>query len=131
LSKLPTQLKWSIFVAALKALKYKQLPSKGGSARHFQRGNEDPVTFHQPHGNDTLKQGTLAMYMRFLDTDIDKFLAAVDGERKNEETLDERFRRTLLGNGSIISHCCECCNPVITSFDSGEIEMAELSHVCP
>jgi hypothetical protein len=132
LSKLPTQLKWKPFVAALKALKYEQLPSKGGSARHFQRGTEDPITFHEPHGGDTLKQGTLTEYLRKLDIDRAAFEKALSGSRSFDiDAEEERYRRTMLSNGSIVSNCLSCLNVVIESFLEEEVDAAEATHSCP
>jgi len=109
LSKLPTQLRWKLFVAAIKLLKYHELPSSGGSARHFQRGDEDPITFHEPHGNaPIIKQGTLTEYLRKLDISRDIFMKALAGsvEEESERISDEeRFRRTSLANGIIVSNC--------------------------
>ncbi len=76
MSKLPTQLKWAKFKCVLKAYGYDQLPGGKGSARNFykQQGDPDLVTFHEPHGNDTLRKGTLSEYLRKLKTDKDAFL---------------------------------------------------------
>ena len=75
MTKLPTQLKWSRFVCALKGLGYRELSSGSGSARTFYSETKDHVvTFHQPHGNDTLRQGTLASYIRKLEIDRSLFL---------------------------------------------------------
>jgi hypothetical protein len=117
-------------VAALKARRYKQLPSKDGSARHFRRDNEDPVTFHEPHGSSTIPQGTLGSYLRKLDLSVDDFLSAVNESSPAEESLEERFRRTLLGDGQTISHCCTCWQPVITALSLDEVSEAETNHIC-
>lgn len=131
LSKLPTQLKWNLFVGALKALGYKQLKSKGGSARHFQRGNEDPVTFHEPHGGDTLKQGTLTEYIRKLRIDRGIFEAALDGLASEKSSIEEEhYRRTILSNGTIVSNCLSCLNVVAESLSEEEVISAETSHSC-
>jgi hypothetical protein len=130
---LPTQLKWNLFVRALKTLKYKQLPSKGGSARHFRRGVEDPVTFHEPHGNDTLRQGTLTEYLRKLKISREEFdlaLAGLDAQRQ-ASVDEERFRRTSLPNGNIVSNCMTCFNLVADAPLEEIIIAAELEHVCP
>ncbi len=73
--KLPTQLTWRRFICILKALGYIQMDSTRGSARDFHNPNRIPdlVTFHEPHGNETLKQGTLSEYLRKLHLDRDDF----------------------------------------------------------
>lgn len=75
MAKLPTQLPWRKFVAILKSLGYTELPSKGGSARNFHNPQRIPelVTFHEPHGGDTLRQGTLSEYLRKLDLSREEF----------------------------------------------------------
>jgi hypothetical protein len=118
---LPTQLKWNLFVRALKTLKYKQLPSK------------DPVTFHEPHGNDTLRQGTLTEYLRKLKISREEFdlaLAGLDAQRQ-ASVDEERFRRTSLPNGNIVSNCMTCFNLVADAPLEEIIIAAELEHVCP
>lgn len=75
MGKLPTQLPWRRFVAILKSLGYQETKSKGGSARSFYNPERDPdlVTFHEPHGGDTIRQGTLSEYLRKLKLSRDDF----------------------------------------------------------
>jgi len=132
-SKLPTQLKWNLFVAALKTLGYEQLRSKGGSARHFQRGTEDPLTFHEPHGGDTLRQGTLTEYLRKLQIDREQFVSALEGgglESSQAGDQEENFRRTTKPDGRIVSNCMQCFQVVADSSLEEEVEIAEGSHIC-
>jgi hypothetical protein len=132
LSKLPTQLKWKLFVAAIKVLKYRQLPSSGGSARHFQRRNEDPVTVHEPHGKSGLKQGTLREYLRKLGVDRDAFMVALAGSVDDGATIgdEERFKRTSLANGVVVSNCLSCMN-VVAKGSEKDVIAAEATHSCP
>jgi len=76
-SALPAQLKWRDFVYVLKKLGYEECSSKGGSARNFKTsapGRPPIVTFHEPHGSSTLRQGTLREYIRKLEISRDDFL---------------------------------------------------------
>jgi hypothetical protein len=132
LSKLPTQLRWTDFVAAIKSLGYRKLPSPPGSARHFQRGDEDPLTFHEPHGKSHLKQGTLREYLRKLGIDRDGFMVALAGSAKDGEAIgdEERFRRTSLTNGIIVSNCLDCLQTVAKGIEK-DVTAAEAVHVCP
>ncbi len=59
----------------LKSLGYTELPPTRGSARSFYNPNRTPelVTFHEPHGGDTLRQGTLSEYLRKLNLSRDDF----------------------------------------------------------
>lgn len=113
-------------------LEYDELPSSGGSARHFQRGNDDPLTFHQPHGGKTLKQGTLTEYLRKLGIGRETFMAALAGAGVCSAVIagEERFRRTAIGNGVLVSHCLTCCDLVATGMEV-DISAAESSHACP
>jgi hypothetical protein len=131
LSKLPTQLRWKLFVGALDVLRYKELPPSPGAARHFQRGNEDPVTFHEPHGKP-LKQGTLSEYLRKLGIDRETFMAALAGTSEVAVIIanEESFRRTALANGVFASNCLNCCELVATGPEA-EVTAAEAAHVCP
>jgi predicted RNA binding protein YcfA (HicA-like mRNA interferase family) len=132
LSKLPTQLKWRQFVAVLKVLGYEQLRSKGGSARHFQRGTEDPVTFHEPHGSDTLRQGTLTEYLRKLGVTRDQFEAVLSGFGNpiGDQMDEERYRRTARPDGVIVSNCLLCFSVVAQSSSEDEVSAAEAAHSC-
>ncbi len=80
MSKLPTQLKWARFKCVLKRLGYVPFSSGGGSARTFLKSGGDPdlVTFHEPHGSDTIRQGTLTEYLRKLKIDRETFLGHLE-----------------------------------------------------
>jgi predicted RNA binding protein YcfA (HicA-like mRNA interferase family) len=131
-NKLPTQLKWPQFVRALTSLGFRQLPSKGGSARHFQRFSDKTIhTVHEPHGGDTLRLGTLTEYLRHMDISREKFLQALDGTVSiAEQTQEDRFRRTQDVDGTIISNCNQCLNLVIKSKIEDEVIAAERRHPC-
>jgi predicted RNA binding protein YcfA (HicA-like mRNA interferase family) len=79
-SELPRQLKWNDFVAAIKRLGYSLYDSKKGSARTFRSPTREPefVTFHEPHGSDPLRKGTLREYVRKLNLSRDEFLKLLD-----------------------------------------------------
>ena len=74
--KLPAQLSWRDFVCVLKYLGYSQYQSKPGAARVFRNEHRDPefVTFHEPHGKDPLRRGTLREYVNKLKLSRDQFL---------------------------------------------------------
>jgi predicted RNA binding protein YcfA (HicA-like mRNA interferase family) len=132
-TKLPTQLKWSDFVEVLKTLKCEQLRSKGGSARHFKRLRDGEIlTFHQPHGSDTLRQGTLSEYLRKLGITRDQFEDAlspvIDAVAAGE---DELYRRAIDSDGTIISNCARCFAVILKSTIEEEVLAAEMAHVCP
>jgi len=131
-SKLPTQLKWAQFVAALTNLQYKQLKSKGGSARHFQRLSDGAIlTFHEPHGGDTLRQGTLTEYLRHMDVSREEFIQALEGRTSlAAASEEERFKRVLDSDGTIISNCNECFARVMRSKIEEEVAAAEAGHPC-
>jgi predicted RNA binding protein YcfA (HicA-like mRNA interferase family) len=73
---LPHQLEWRRFVCVLRSLGYELAHSKRGAARTFHNPNAHPplVTFHEPHGGDTLRQGTLREYLRKLNLSPADFL---------------------------------------------------------
>jgi len=75
-SKLPPQLTWKKFVCVLEALGYEMMKSKRGSARSFYSKNRQPsvVTFHEPHGKDAIRDGTLREYIRKLQITREQFL---------------------------------------------------------
>jgi hypothetical protein len=56
------------------------MESNRGSARDFHNPNRIPVivTFHEPHGGDTIRQGTLCEYLRKLKIDRDHFMKLLD-----------------------------------------------------
>jgi len=78
---LPRQLSWREFVCVLTKLGYKQMKNKRGSARSFHSTMREPnlVTFHEPHGKDWIREGTLREYLRKLKLDRDEFLKLLQG----------------------------------------------------
>jgi len=78
-SKLP-QLSWRRFVCVLSKLGYKPAKAKRGSARSFVSSFRQPavVTFHEPHGKDTLPEGTLRAYLRKLNLNREEFLQLLE-----------------------------------------------------
>ncbi|MGH9698118.1 MAG: type II toxin-antitoxin system HicA family toxin [Candidatus Acidiferrales bacterium] len=73
---LPAQLKWGDFVRVVKKLGYEACKPKGGSARNFKNCQLSPpiVTFHEPHGSDPVRKGTLREYIRKLGITKERFL---------------------------------------------------------
>ena len=130
LSKLPTQLKWSIFKRALTNLGYTELRARGGSARHFRKGDGNPITFHEPHGNDTLRQGTLTEYLKKLGITRSEFEEAISGGIPRIAADEERYRHTSLPNGRIVSNCLKCFEVVAQASSQQELLEAEASHIC-
>jgi hypothetical protein len=129
--KLPTQLKWDLFTAALKRLGLKKLPNKRGAARHFQRLSDGEVfTFHEPHGNDTIRQGTLTEYLRKLNVTREELEAALYPSSQTSGA-DDLFKRTIEADGTIISNCTKCLNVVFRSKLAEEVAEAEAAHACP
>ncbi len=74
--KLPPQLAWRRFLCVLSKLGYKPAKSRRGSARALYSETRDPaiVTFHEPHGKDSLREGTLREYLRKLRLSKEQFL---------------------------------------------------------
>jgi predicted RNA binding protein YcfA (HicA-like mRNA interferase family) len=74
--KLPNQLPWRDFVRVLKQLGYDLFESKPGSARVFFCPTRSPdlVVFHEPHGKEPLREGTLPEYLRKLQISREQFL---------------------------------------------------------
>ena len=56
------------------------MKSSRGSARAFHSPSRDPdvVTFHEPHGKDSLREGTLREYLRKLKLSREEFLALLE-----------------------------------------------------
>jgi predicted RNA binding protein YcfA (HicA-like mRNA interferase family) len=73
---LPAQLSWREFLCVLNQLGYRQTKNKRGSARSFHNPQAHPpvVTFHEPHGKDTIRMGTLREYVNKLQITKEKFL---------------------------------------------------------
>jgi hypothetical protein len=113
-------------------LGYKELPPSPGSARHFQRGDEDPLTFHEPHNGKTLKQGTLTEYLRKLGIDRETFMGALAGVTQVDSVVaeEEKFRRTQITIGVLASNCLTCCELVATGSEE-EVSAKEATHACP
>jgi len=77
MAELPAQLTCREFLSVRVALGYEQMPSGRGSARSFRKKGSDPaeiVTFHQPHGKDTIRSGTLRAYIRNLGLAKEEFV---------------------------------------------------------
>ena len=64
----------------LELLGYEQMKNKRGSARSFQAKNRNPspVTFHEPHGKDPIREGTLRAYINKLKLSKEEFLELLD-----------------------------------------------------
>jgi len=75
-AKLPAQLTWREFLCVLSQLGYRQLKNKRGSARSFHNPQRQPpvVTFHEPHGSDPIRTGTLREYINKLLLTKERFL---------------------------------------------------------
>ncbi|MBZ5629689.1 MAG: type II toxin-antitoxin system HicA family toxin [Acidobacteriia bacterium] len=73
---LPAQLTWREFLCVLNQLGYRQLKNKRGSARSFHNPAREPkvVTFHEPHGKDSIRLGTLREYIEKLLLKKEEFL---------------------------------------------------------
>jgi hypothetical protein len=73
---LPAQLQWREFLCVLAQLDYKQLKNKRGSARSFYNPERDPpiVTFHEPHGKNPIRAGTLREYIGKLKLSKEDFV---------------------------------------------------------
>ena len=76
MSEFPNELTWRDFEHVLKKLGYEPCKSKAGSARTFTNPHRDPefVTFHEPHGKDRLRKGTLREYVRKLNLGREELL---------------------------------------------------------
>lgn len=77
MGEFPKHLAWRDFVLVLTQLGYE--PSKHkkrGSSRDFVNSEKDPsvVTFHEPHGKDTIPRGTLGLYVSKLKITKEKFI---------------------------------------------------------
>lgn len=132
MDKLPTQLRWSEFVAALKDLKYRPLKSKRGSARQFERISDGEIlTFHEPHGGNPLPTGTLSEYLRKLKISREKLEEALARSSSPVPAQDEeRFRRGVDAEGVITSNCMMCYAVVGQSRNEDEVRAAEDAHPC-
>jgi predicted RNA binding protein YcfA (HicA-like mRNA interferase family) len=77
MAEFPKHLGWREFCLVLKQLGYE--PSKHkkrGSARDFVNLERDPpvVTFHEPHGKDSIPRGTLGEYVTKLKLTKEEFV---------------------------------------------------------
>jgi predicted RNA binding protein YcfA (HicA-like mRNA interferase family) len=79
---LPSDLRWGDFVRVLSKLGYSLYENKRGSARTFHNPFAAPerqfVTFHEPHGSNRIRKGTLREYVSKLGLEHDNFLAFLD-----------------------------------------------------
>ena len=73
---LPAQLTWREFLCVLSQLGYRHLKNKRGSARSFHNPDREPpiVTFHEPHGKNPIRAGTLREYIEKLRLTKEEFL---------------------------------------------------------
>ena len=81
-SDLPRQLRWKDFVKVLQKLGYTLYKNKRGSARVFVNLNREPnfPTFHEPHGSDPLRKGTLREYIQKLKLTKEEFVGLLEGD---------------------------------------------------
>ncbi len=118
----------------MKNLGYVMLKAKGGSARQFQRLEDGVIaTVHEPHGNDTIRQGTLAMYLRNMEVTKEKFEAALLSRAPlatSEASPEERYKHVNDTDGSFVSLCNKCCEPIARSMVEDDLLIAEASHPC-
>jgi hypothetical protein len=131
--RLPPQLKWEPFVAALKKLGYRLYKSHPGSARTFVSDEREPseITFHEPHDANPIRLGTLREYLRKLKVDRDEFADLLYGNQAMKAVEDEeRFRRSLESSGHIVSNCTKCYEMVARSVIEAEVLAAEANHPC-
>lgn len=82
MTQLPAHLTWAQLLCITDKLGYQ--PSKHkkrGSSRDFINVDRDPpvVTFHEPHGNDTIRRGTMGLYIRKLKLEKPEFLRLLEG----------------------------------------------------
>ena len=131
MDKLPTQLRWSEFVRALKRRGLKQLKSKRGAARQFERASDGEIfTFHEPHGGGTIPPGTLSEYLRKLDLTREEFEVLLVGQSDQPAAEDERYKRSFQSDGTIVSNCLKCLDIVEKSKNEAEVIAAEAAHPC-
>ena len=133
MDRLPPQLKWGPFVAALEKLGYRLFKSHPGSARTFVSDKREPteITFHQPHDSNPIRLGTLSEYLRKLKVDRDAFADLLYGNQNVKAIEDEeKFRRSLESSGHIVSNCNKCYEIVARSMVEAEVLAAEAAHPC-
>ena len=135
MDKLPPQLKWAQFVKVLEKLDYEPEKNSSGSARTFVSKTRAPavVTFHEPHGGDPIRPGTLRENLRKLNIDRERFfeLLGRDSRSPEGEILKEEDRYTRYSqNGIVTSLCNKCFATVIQSAQEQEIDSAEAAHPC-
>jgi predicted RNA binding protein YcfA (HicA-like mRNA interferase family) len=131
---LPSQLKWAEFIRAVEALGWDFFKSKPGSARtYIDRKTGEPATFHEPHGGDTLRKGTLREYLTKINVSHDRFMEVLRSgaaAETRDPSDEERFTRRTDVDGTVISNCNSCCNVVLQSKVLSEIDAAESMHPC-
>jgi hypothetical protein len=79
--QLPAHLTWKQLLQVLNKLEYE--PSKHvkrGASRDFINPKRDPcvVTFHEPHGNDSIPRGTMGLYIKKLKLTKERFVQLLD-----------------------------------------------------
>ncbi|MGB9028961.1 MAG: type II toxin-antitoxin system HicA family toxin [Acidobacteriaceae bacterium] len=131
MNKLPAQLRWSEFVGALKRRGLKQLKSKRGAARQFERASDGEIfTFHEPHGGGTIPPGTLSEYLRKLELTRVEFEGLLLAQSEPLVAEEERYRRSSEPDGTIVSNCLKCFGIVGKSKTEAEVIAAEATHPC-
>ena len=133
MDKLPPQLKWAQFTKVLEKLGYRLYKSHPGSARTFVSDTREPAeaTFHEPHGANPIRVGTLREYLRKIEVDRDEFSQFLYKTQEAEATEEEeRFRRLVESSGHIVSNCTKCYGVVARSVIEADIVAAEAAHPC-
>lgn len=65
-------------------------------------------------------------YVKFLVKELKRFLASLPPV----EAVEDKFKRQVLSDGTTVSMCYGCGEPVAKSEDLGEIELSESTHEC-
>jgi hypothetical protein len=80
--QLPAHLTWEQLLCVASKLGYvASKHKKRGSARDFVNTDRDPpvVTFHEPHGNQTIPRGTMGLYISKLKLSKEEFAVLLEG----------------------------------------------------
>ena len=80
--QLPAHLTWDQLLCVAAKLGYgPSKHKKRGSARDFVNVDRDPpiVTFHEPHGNQTIPRGTMGLYISKLKLSKEEFADLLEG----------------------------------------------------
>jgi hypothetical protein len=117
----------------LDKLDYHQSKNSAGVGRTFTSKTREPevVSFHEPHGSDTIRQGTLSEYLRKLQISREAFFSLLEGlQQENSEIEEDRFKRYTDPSGLITSMCTKCFGKVVQSVHIHEVDAAEAAHPC-